>query len=332
MEPFARTIDAAKNYVVSSTLDRVDWNADISSFVRHALAYMTAQPIDDITGRTPALVAELIGRLSTEPWLFVLDGFDQLLGAYARSDLIEDRADMIEDPAGTIEPASREMLRAMTAPQRSKILITSRMVPSAVLNASHNPIPGVAINELGGLTDADAEAILRVAGVHGDSDAMRGFLSENAGNHPLVTGLIAGLVNGYVPDRGNFNVWASDSFAGGAPIIFATANLLQKRTHILSETIRGLRDESRKLLVSLAAAKGPTDYATVASMFTTQHSGSEADTRSSGRRSSRESQKLGEAIRDLEVRGLLHYDRATRCYDVHPVVRALAFQIDQQET
>jgi len=27
MEPFARTIDAAKKYVVSSTLDRVDWNA-----------------------------------------------------------------------------------------------------------------------------------------------------------------------------------------------------------------------------------------------------------------------------------------------------------------
>ena len=30
-EPFARTIDAAKKYVVSSTLDRVDWNAE---FVR----------------------------------------------------------------------------------------------------------------------------------------------------------------------------------------------------------------------------------------------------------------------------------------------------------
>ncbi|HMY16122.1 MAG TPA: dihydrofolate reductase family protein [Polyangium sp.] len=29
MEPFARTIDAAKKYVVSSTLARVDWNAEI---------------------------------------------------------------------------------------------------------------------------------------------------------------------------------------------------------------------------------------------------------------------------------------------------------------
>jgi dihydrofolate reductase len=29
MEPFARTIDAAKKYVVSSTLGRVDWNAEL---------------------------------------------------------------------------------------------------------------------------------------------------------------------------------------------------------------------------------------------------------------------------------------------------------------
>src|SRR6187401_855438 len=29
MEPFRRTIDAAKKYVVSSTLDRVDWNAEL---------------------------------------------------------------------------------------------------------------------------------------------------------------------------------------------------------------------------------------------------------------------------------------------------------------
>ncbi len=35
MEPFARTIDAARKYVVSSTLGRVDWNAE---FVRGDLA------------------------------------------------------------------------------------------------------------------------------------------------------------------------------------------------------------------------------------------------------------------------------------------------------
>ena len=29
MEPFARTIDVAKKYVVSGTLDQVNWNAEL---------------------------------------------------------------------------------------------------------------------------------------------------------------------------------------------------------------------------------------------------------------------------------------------------------------
>ena len=40
MEPFARSIDAAKKYVVSSTLDQVDWNAE---FVRGDLGKAVQQ-------------------------------------------------------------------------------------------------------------------------------------------------------------------------------------------------------------------------------------------------------------------------------------------------
>jgi len=40
LEPFARTIDAAKKYVVSSTMDRVDWNAE---FVRGDLTSAVQQ-------------------------------------------------------------------------------------------------------------------------------------------------------------------------------------------------------------------------------------------------------------------------------------------------
>jgi dihydrofolate reductase len=40
MKPFAQTIDAAKKYVVSSTLDRVDWNAE---FVRGDLVKAVQQ-------------------------------------------------------------------------------------------------------------------------------------------------------------------------------------------------------------------------------------------------------------------------------------------------
>jgi dihydrofolate reductase len=45
MEPFARTIDAAKKYVVSSTLDRVDWNAElVRGDLREAVQRLKREP------------------------------------------------------------------------------------------------------------------------------------------------------------------------------------------------------------------------------------------------------------------------------------------------
>src|SRR3954467_13127968 len=52
MEPFARTIDAAKKYVVSNTLDRVDWNAELvrgdqvggAGNLRNAVQQLKQQP------------------------------------------------------------------------------------------------------------------------------------------------------------------------------------------------------------------------------------------------------------------------------------------------
>ncbi len=45
MEPFARTIDATKKYVVSSTLERVDWNAElVRGDVVEAVRQLKQQP------------------------------------------------------------------------------------------------------------------------------------------------------------------------------------------------------------------------------------------------------------------------------------------------
>ena len=45
MEPFARTINVAKKYVVSSTLDRVDWNAElVRGDLRKAVQQLKREP------------------------------------------------------------------------------------------------------------------------------------------------------------------------------------------------------------------------------------------------------------------------------------------------
>lgn len=63
MEPFARTIDAAKKYVVSSTLDRVDWNAELlRGDLADAVQQLRQQPGKGLlTGgvRLPLALAEL---------------------------------------------------------------------------------------------------------------------------------------------------------------------------------------------------------------------------------------------------------------------------------
>jgi dihydrofolate reductase len=63
MEPFACTIDAAKKYVVSSTLDRVDWNAQlVRGDLLHAVEQLKQEPGNGLfTGgvKLPQAFAEL---------------------------------------------------------------------------------------------------------------------------------------------------------------------------------------------------------------------------------------------------------------------------------
>jgi len=63
MEPFARTIDAAKKYVVSSTLNHVDWNADlVRGDLEKAVLQLKREPGNGLlTGgvKLPLALAEL---------------------------------------------------------------------------------------------------------------------------------------------------------------------------------------------------------------------------------------------------------------------------------
>ena len=63
MEPFARTIGAAKKYVVSSTLERVDWNAElVHGDLRSAVEQLKREPGKGLfTGgvKLPQALAEL---------------------------------------------------------------------------------------------------------------------------------------------------------------------------------------------------------------------------------------------------------------------------------
>ena len=249
--------------------------AIMADFCAHALAYFTGRPFEEFRKKkTPELAEILLHHLQASPWLLVLDGIERVLVAYHRFDAaqIPDEeanrpTDQIADrePCAAIRPEDDDLLRALAAIAPSKLLITSRLVPRVLLNPASQPIPGVLRVPLPGLRPADAEELLRSCGVKGDSQAIRNYLKSNCDCHPLVTGVLAGLINDYPPDKGNFDAWAVDP-AGGGQLNLANLDLVQKRNHILKAALDALPEKGRELLSTLALLSEAVDYPTLSAL------------------------------------------------------------------
>jgi hypothetical protein len=247
--------------------------AIMREFCAHALAYMTARPLEVFAEQTVAeMRVQLVAELRKRPWLLVLDGLERVLVAYHRIDaaqvLDEDMnqpTDTIlgRDPCDPIRDEDAELLRALAAAAPSKILVSSRLVPRALLNQSGVPRPGVKSMGLPGLDEADAEELIRSCGIQGTSADIRYYLTNYCGNHPLVIGVLAGLINAPGPHRGNFDAWAADSDYG-AKLNLASLDLVQSRNHILRVALEALEAPSQQLLSTLSLLSSAVDYQTVA--------------------------------------------------------------------
>ncbi|NTW55317.1 MAG: DUF4062 domain-containing protein [Chlorobaculum sp.] len=323
-----------------ATTARADWagrfwysfyerGAVMADFCRRALAYMTGRPMEELEKKkTPELAEELIACLHEKPWLLILDGLERVLVAYHRIDAAEvpdEEANAPTDkilnrnPCDAIREEESDLLRRLAAAAPSKILVSSRLTPRALLNPAGQPIPGAKRITLPGLRPADAEALFRACEIRGSSEKIQEYLSQNCDNHPLVIGVLAGLVANYLPDRGNFDAWVADaSSQGGAYLNLAKLDLTQRRNHILTTAFEALPKKSRQLLSTLALISASVDYETLSAF--NPHIPCEPD-----EEKLREAPgKLPETVKDLEQRGLLQFDRHSRRYDLHPVVRGVA--------
>ena len=241
----------------------------MTDFCRQALSYMTSRPLEDFAKmRIRELSARFIDELERRPWLLVLDGLERVLVAYHRLDaaqLRDEEADAADDqigrrdPCAAIRPQDDELLRLLATVTPSKILVSSRLTPRAFVNRAGDRVPGVRREILSGLRPADAEALVRACGVTGQSKAIRAYLQANCDCHPLVVGALAGLVNDYLPDRGNFDAWAEDPDYGRA-LNLADLDLTQRRNHILDTAIAALPSEAQRLLETLALLQRGADF------------------------------------------------------------------------
>ena len=267
-----RAMKARDDWVGRFWFSFYESGATMTSFCREALAYMTGQPVKALRKqKMQVLVPRLIAELEVRPWLIVLDGLERILVAYHRIEAPQMRDEDVDtakdqianrDPRAAINPADEQLLHLLTAAAPSKLLVTSRLIPKALINHSGMPMPGVRREMLAGLRPADGEAFLHACGVSGNSKAVQDYLQRNCDCHPLVIGALAGLVNNYMPDRGNFDVWLADPQAGGS-LGLADMNLTQRRNHILDAAIEALSEPGRKLLQTLSLLQGGADYATL---------------------------------------------------------------------
>lgn len=283
--------------------------AEMADFCRHALGYMTERPVGEFGKlRTPELSELLLAQLRKRPWLLVLDGLERVLVAYHRVDaaqVTDEEAnaptDQIaqRDPCTAIRHEDDDLLQLLAGAAPSKVLITSRLVPRVLLNRANQTIPGALRVTLPGLRPVDAEELFRSMGIRGDSEAMQSYLKSNCDCHPLVIGVLAGLIQDYLSDHGNFDAWAK-----AAPLDLGQLDLVQKRNHILLASMDALPEQSRKVLATMALLSESADYALLAELLPPED--------------------LVAAVPDLQRRGLLQYDVFSKRYDLHPVVRGVA--------
>src|ERR1019366_4994180 len=92
------------------------------------------------------------------------------------------------------------------------------------------------------------------------------YLKSNCDCHPLVTGVLAGLINDYLPDKGNFDAWAADPGGGGSQLNLADLGLVQRRNHILKAALEALPEKSHQLLSTLALVSEAVDYQTLSAL------------------------------------------------------------------
>jgi tetratricopeptide (TPR) repeat protein len=285
-------------------------DAHFENFILRSLAYVSQRSREEIEA-LPQVEREsqLLAILDREPFLLVLDGFERMLIAYSRMDaarLDDDDLDQQSDQHNLrkiADPRLGAFLRKLIQVKQSRVLISTRLVPSDLQTATGQPLPGSDVYYLRGLEDEDALRLWAALSVSGSPDTLLP-LFHTFENYPLLIRALAGEVARYRRAPGQFDQWRKanprfDPFELPA---------VQVKSHVLLFALQGLDESAQRLLQTVAAFRMPAAYDTLAALrlFPTE-------------------QELDQVLTDLEDRGLLGWDRRANRYDLHPVVRGVVW-------
>lgn len=293
-----------------STVEGVMWwsfyegESSFAKFIDEALKYVSGQPIDAaLLPTTYDRAQELRRQLQNKHVLFVLDGFERQLRAYASLDAAyqpDGAANSSRAARACVDPIAARLLSDIAAvTTRAKILLTTRLPVSDLEDRAGDALAGVLKRELKELPRNDAVAFMRAQGVTKGTPAEIAAECATYGNHPLSLRLLSGLIAQDVRTPGDI---------AAAPRHDVHDDLIQRQHHVLEQSYNALPKRERALLSRIAAFRSAMPYDALV-IFNTL--GNET--------------RFDDSLQDLQVRGLLQRDTAHNLYDLHPIVRHYAY-------
>ena len=237
-------------------------------------------------------ITDLVCTMESDQYLFVLDGIEQLLYAHSTEGM---QAQSIHTQRlrrfDSLGAARFFELVLNSSCYKSKILLTSRLIPLELETSSGVILPACHSIALGTLSTEATMQLLMSYGVTGSKE----FLADSAAaanNHPLSARLIAGQFADNMSRRPEPDELTQD-------MLSKTINLAFGR----------LSKESLMVLQAIASTNGSISYDELAIEFLGGDSLVESPS------------KLDQVLTDLEDRGLVNWNKMEGTYSVHPVVR-----------
>lgn len=295
----------------ASAVDGVMWwsfyegESSFAKFIDDAFKYVSGQTTIDAT-RFPTTydrAQELRKQLQTKRVLFVLDGFERQLRAYARLDAAykpDDTTELSREDRACVDPiAARWLYDIAAGTTRAKVVLTTRLMAHDLEDRAGDALAGVLKHELKELPRDDALKFMREQGVTKGTPSEIAAACEAYGYHPLSLRLLSGLIARDAKMPGDI---------AAAPRHDVHGNLVQRQHHVLEQSYNALPKRERSLLSRIAAFRSAMAYDALL-IFNTL--GNEM--------------RFEAALDDLRVRGLLQRDTAYNRYELHPIVRHYAY-------
>jgi tetratricopeptide (TPR) repeat protein len=306
-------------------------DACFDHFLVEVLEYLGGERIDPTKLSVKNALKRLLGMLHPPGTLLVLDGFERVLrafsglnAAYQGDEPGSEQACSLDAQRGVasadhdrdcLSPVAELFLYnvALLPNLRSKVLLTTRLLPRVLEARGGGLLQGCRDEELRQMQPADAVEFFRARGIRGTHTEIEDACAPY-GYHPLSLGLLAGLIVGDFQMPGDI---------AAAQRLDVSGDLVQRQHHVLETAYDSLETTSQALLGRIACFRSPVKYQALQALATAPSTAEDED-RSSVAASAAD-EELGRDLRDLVARGLLHHDTKEARFDLHPIVRRYAY-------